>query len=114
MDYSAIIAKYWFQHAVTVTRPGKSNALGQSSPAAVHKVKAAVDAAAQVVTDAQGQEVTASAVLQWSAGAVLPAPGWTVTLPEEFGLKPDRTVITAQRVTTGTGLTPDYIEVTVK
>lgn len=114
MDASQIIARQWFRHPVVVTQPGTKNALGETKPGQKFQELAAVDAKAQKVTDQNGQEVTASAVVQWRADGPLPAVGWTVTLPAEFGLKPGRSVVTAQLVSSGTGMTPDYVEVTLK
>lgn len=113
-DASGLIAQVWFKHRVKVEQPGVRNALGVTTGGQTHEVLASVDAQARTVMDQQGQEVTAAATVQWHVDGVLPQPGWLVTLPAAFGLKPGRRVVTARRVTTGTGLTPDYVEVTVQ
>ncbi|WP_255567453.1 hypothetical protein [Corynebacterium sp. TAE3-ERU16] len=73
-----------------------------------------MNATATVVTDQYGEEVTASATLCWPVDGPLPDPGALVTLPSAFGLKPRREVIRARRSVSGTGMTPDHVEVNVK
>ena len=107
------IAAIWFNHEVQVHEPGGMSSRGPL-PGATHTVRAYVDASASTVVTAAGEEVTAAATLTWHVDDVLPKPGWTVTLPEAFGLKPNREVVTAARNMTGTGLTPDHIEVTIR
>ena len=107
------IAAIWFNHEVQVHEPGGVGSRGPF-PGAEHTVRAYVDASASTVVTAAGEEVTAAATLTWHVDDVLPKPGWTVTLPETFGLKPNREVVTAARNITGTGLTPDHIEVTIR
>lgn len=107
------LADIWFNHPVLVKEPGGYGSRGPI-PGSEHTVSASVNASAQVVTTSSGNEVTAAATLRWGVNGVLPKPGWTVTLDDSFGLKPDREVITARRVDSGTGLTPDYVEVTIK
>lgn len=112
--YADQIAGIWFRHPVIVVKPGQRDALGRTQPTARLEVNAAINAQAQTVTDRNGQEVTAAATLRWHVDGPLPEPGWKITLPDTFGLKPDRDVIVARRVDSGTGMTPDFVEVTVK
>ena len=109
-----LIARQWFTHTLTVHEPGKRNALGEVMRGTAHTVAASVDATARTVTDPNGREVVASAVCRWHVDDVLPQPGWTVDLPAHFGLKPGRTIITAKRAATGTGMTPDFVEVSLQ
>lgn len=113
-QYADQIAERWFRHPVTLVKPGVRDALGRPTGGATLEVHAAVDGLAQTVTDRNGQEVTASATLRWHVDGPLPDTGWKVTLPEWCGLKPDREVITARRVNSGTGMTPDFVEVTIR
>lgn len=114
MSPADMIAGHWFRHPVTLVKPGAKDAMGRVLGGATLEVRAAVDGQAQTVIDRNGQEVTAAATLRWHVTGPLPEPGWTVTLPESFGLKPARTVLTARRVDSGTGMTPDFVEVTVR
>lgn len=114
MTPAELLAKQWFVWPVTITAPGTRNALGQTTSPKSHEVKASVNASATQVLDTNGREVVASAVVHWATDGPLPQPGWLVTLPPEFGLKGGREVITARRVTSGTGLTPDHTEVVLR
>lgn len=113
-QYANLINDVWFRHPVTLVKPGARDALGRTTGETVLEVHAAVDGQAQTVTDRNGQEVTAAATLRWHVDGPLPETGWKVTLPGSFGLKPDRTVITARRVDSGTGMTPDFVEVSIR
>ena len=112
--YADKIDTIWFRHPVTLVKPGVRDALGRTAGETKLEVHAAVDGQAQTVTDRNGQEVTAAATLRWHADGPLPDAGWKVTLPEAFGLKPSREVVTARRVDSGTGMTPDFVEVTIR
>lgn len=112
--YTKQLASVWFQHDVVVAKPDGRNALGATTRGARFTVKAAVDAQARTVTDTNGKETVASATVRWSPEGPMPSPGWLVTLPAQFGLKPDRQVIVARHATTGTGLTPDFVEVVLQ
>lgn len=114
MNPADLIAGVWFKHPVVVEQPSSRDALGRTASATRFDVSAAVDGSNQKVTDRNGDETVASATLRWHVDGPLPQPGWKVTLPPEFGLKPAREVITARRVNSGTGMTPDFVEVAVR
>lgn len=114
MSVADTLAAFWFKWPITVTRPGTRNALGQTTKPETWTVDGSVNASTTQVLDQQGQEVVAAATVHWAVDGPLPQPGWKLTLPEVFGLKGDRTVVTARRVTSGTGLTPDHTEVIVR
>lgn len=113
MNPADTIAQIWFTHHVTLHEPGGRTAYGPR-PGKTHEVQAGIQAGAQKTITNDGEEVTASATLRWHIDGPLPKPGWAVDLPAEFGLKPGREVLTARRNTTGTGMTPDHVEVTIR
>lgn len=114
MSAADLIADVWFKHPVVVEQPSSRDAMGRTLSAARFDVSAAIDGSNQKVTDRNGDETVAAATLRWHVGGPLPQPGWKITLPAAFGLKPAREVITARRVNSGTDLTPDFVEVTVR
>lgn len=113
-QYAEQISNVWFRHPVTLVKPGSRDALGRTTGETRSEIHAAVDGQAQTVTDRNGQEVTAAATLRWHVDGPLPDTGWKITLPGTFGLKPNREIITARRVDSGTDMTPDFVEVTVR
>lgn len=103
----------WWQHDVLLRGEEVRTARGVTyGPPVV--VKASVNATSRVVTDHLGQEVTVAATVTWAHDGPLPDIGATITLPPVFGMKPDRQVVTARRATSGTGMTPDHVEVTLR
>lgn len=109
------LAKLWFTHEVIVQGEEKRTMRGvvRGEP---QTVLASINLKARRVARQgapAGEEVTVAGTLNWAVDGPLPSPGSTVTLPPEFGSKPERTVVTAQRAYTGTGLTPDHVEVTI-
>lgn len=103
----------WFIHSVELAGEERRTAGGVTYGPPV-KVMASVNAQSRVVTDQLGQEVTVAATVTWAADGPLPAIGSKITLPPMFGMKPDRAVVTARRAVSGTGLTPDHVEVTLR
>lgn len=114
MSVADTLAGFWFTWPVTVTKPGARNAIGQTTNPESWRVNASVNASTTQVVDANGVEVVAAATVHWGVDGPLPQPGWLVTVPDVFGLKGERTVITARRVVSGTGMTPDHTEVIVR
>lgn len=110
---AAALERMWFRHMVEVQEPEGRTAFGTVMGRSV-TVNSGVEATARVVVNNEGREVTAAATLRWAPDGPLPAPGWKITLPPEFGLKPERQVITARLNATNTGLTPDHVEVTIQ
>lgn len=109
------LAALWFTHTVQLQGEERRTLRGvvKSEP---QTVLASINMQARRVTRdgaPAGEEVTVSGTLNWCVDGPLPAVGSTVTLPEEFGAKTERTVVTARRAYTGTGLTPDHVEVTI-
>lgn len=103
----------WWIHAVELQGEEKRTATGVVfGPPTI--VMGSVDAGSRVVTDALGVEVTVAATVKWAVDGPLPKIGTKITLPTIFGMKPGREVITAKRAVSGTGLTPDHVEVTVR
>lgn len=111
--YADALAGLWFVHPVILHGTEVMTAYGPKKGPPMEE-KASIRAEARTVTNAQGEEVVAAATIHWRAAGALPKPGDRIDLPAEFGLEPDREVVTARRVTSGTGLTPDHVEVTVK
>lgn len=103
----------WFIHSVELAGEERRTAGGVTYGPPI-RVMGSVNAQARVVTDQHGEEVTVAATVTWAADGPLPAIGSKVTLPPMFGMKPDRTVITARRAVSGTSMTPDHVEVTLR
>ncbi|MFR9826891.1 hypothetical protein ACL1CN_10545 [Corynebacterium striatum] len=111
---SDTLARLWFRHKVTVQGEEIRTARGVTyGPERV--VMASINMQTRKVQTGvgQGEEVTVSGTLNWEIDGPLPAINSVVTLPEEFGSKTQRKVVTARRAYTGTGLTPDHVEVTI-
>lgn len=113
MGAREVIEALWFRYPVTVTGRGVRTAMGVK-PGEATTVMASVNATARTVTAPDGEEIVTSATVLWGVDKVLPKTGDLVDLPPEFSIPPARTVVTARRVTTGTGMTPDHVEVTIK
>lgn len=113
MTLADMLASIWFNHEVTISGEEVRTAFGVTRGPDT-TVMADVDAAARKVTDQYGQDVLAAATITWHVDGPLPKPGALVTVPDMFGLEPEREVITARRDVSGTGMTPDHVEVTVK
>ena len=64
------------------------------------------------VTSGSGMRCNSKAKKSEPCGP-LPEPGDVLTLPDDFGAKPQRKVVSARRAYSGTGLTPDHVEVTI-
>lgn len=107
------LARVWFKHPVTihgqVIRTGMGVNVGPSQ-----EELASVSATSRTVTAPNGEEVTVGATIHWRVDGPLPKPGSLVTVPEQFGLDPEREVVTARRVDSGNGLTPGHVEVTLR
>lgn len=103
----------WFTHEVTLSgeeiRTARGVTRGEPST-----IRASINAASTKVMATNGEEVVASATICWAARDGVPAVGQKLTLPDEFGLKGERDVVTARLAHSGTGLTPDHVEVTIK
>lgn len=112
-QFADAFAALWFNHEVMLLGVEKMTSRGPvSSPPT--PVMASVEAQARTVTNAQGEEVTVAGTIKWSAEGPMPKVGDKLDLPPQFGMNPGREVITARLASTGTGLTPDHIEVTIK
>ena len=111
---SDTLARLWFRHEVKLQGEEMRTARGVTY-GPEQTVMASVNMQTRVVQSGvgHGEEVTVAGTLNWGVEGPLPAIGSTVTIPEEFGAKPQRKVVTARRAYTGTGLTPDHVEVTV-
>lgn len=111
--YADAHAALWYVHPVEIQGTERMTAYGpkQSPPVPVN---ASIRAEARTVTNARGQEVIAAATVKWHIDGPLPEPGDLIDLPAQFGLAPGREVVTARRALSGTDLTPDHVEVTVK
>ena len=107
----AIRDRFWV-HPITVTEPGHRTAMG-TKPGVEHTVNGSIKLTNQVVTDQHGQNVTVTGVAHWAANGPLPTEDWTITLPPEFGVRPNLQVVTARRALNG-GIAPEYTEVTFK
>lgn len=103
----------WFTHEVELSGVEVRTARGvtRGDPTTI---KASVNAASTKVTATSGEEVVAAATVCWSMREGVPEVGRKLTLPPAFGLKGERDIITARLAYSGTGLTPDHVEVTVK
>ena len=113
MDAAALRSQMWDRHEIVLQAPGKRTAMGVT-PGPTLTVRGSINATARQIIDQHGNEVTAGATLRWHPDGPRPDVGWKVTLPELFGVKPDREVITCRVVDSGTGLTPSHVEVTVR
>lgn len=111
--YADAHAALWYVHPVTVRGTEIMTAYGPKTSPPKH-VKASIRAEARTVTTTHGEEVVAAATVKWHIDGPLPEPGDLIDVPEEFGLAPGREVVTARRALSGTGLTPDHVEVTIK
>lgn len=108
-----LLANMWYRHEIWLAGEDKRTGLGiiKGEPTLV---MADVDASSRVVTDQTGEEVTVAATVTWHPDGPKPKIGQTLTLPDEFGMKPNREIITVKVAHSGTGWTPDHVEVTVK
>ncbi|APT87383.1 hypothetical protein CFLV_09435 [Corynebacterium flavescens] len=109
------LATLWFTHEVELQGEEIRTARGVTyGPPTV--VKASINMQSRTVaggSDIQN-EVVVAGTLNWSADGPIPAVGSVVTLPAKFGAKRQREVVTARLADTGTGLTPDHVEVTIQ
>lgn len=113
MDAAKIRARMWDRHEIVLEAQEVRSGFGVTRHPPV-TVMGSVSATARQVTDQNGNEVTVSATVRWHPSGPLPKVGALVTLPERFGLKPKREVVTARLVDSGTGLTPAHVEVTLR
>lgn len=111
--YAKMRSKIWDRHIITLkgreTRTAYGTVYGEPT-----LVKASVSVTERQVVTQSGEDTTVAATIKWAVDGPLPAIGDKLSLPDYFGMKPDRTVITSRRVMSGTGLTPDHVEVTVR
>ena len=108
-----LLAEVWYQHKVLLAGEDKRTAAG-IIPGEPTEIMADVDVSSRVVADQYGQEVTVAATVTWHPSGPLPQIGQKITLPDEFGMKPNREIITVKHAHSGTNLTPDHIEVTLR
>ena len=113
MNPADLIAELWYVTEIQLDGQTRRTSTGiiRGAPTAV---KASVSAGSRMVTNQYGEEVLASATVKWHVDGPLPSLTDTITLPDDYGLAPSREIITARRVRSGTGLTPDHVEVTLK
>lgn len=114
--YADQLAEIWFTHWVEV-HPLPTRTIRGVQPGRPTMVKASIRMEQHTVTvgsTAQGEEVLANGTLHWRADGVVPKVGQTVLLPPEFGEQREREVIAARVVYSGTGLTPDHVEVKIR
>nr|DAQ58401.1 MAG TPA: hypothetical protein [Caudoviricetes sp.] len=112
-QYSKQLDRLWYKHFVEVSGEVQRTAFGVKR-GQVTMMKASINTETRTVSNEHGDEVTVAATVKWRADGILPKPGQTVTLPEEFGVPGAREIVTAKRAYSGTGLTPDHVEVTLK
>ena len=108
-----MLAAIWYNHRVLLAGEDRRTAFG-IIPGEPTEVMADVDVSSRVVTDQYGQEVTVAATVTWHPDGPRPEIGQKITLPDEFGMKPDRQIVTVKHAHSGNGLTPDHIEVTLQ
>lgn len=111
--YSEQLSSLWDKHEVTLHGQERRTTRGVI-PGQDTTVMASVNAGARTVRDAQGNEVVASATVRWRGDGPLPEVESHVSLPDYFGIKGRRKVITSQRIISNTSLTPDRVEVTLQ
>lgn len=110
--YADIRSRLWDRHDIILEGKATRTAFGTThAPPIV--VRGSVQVAARTVKNEHGEDEVVAATLRWHPDGPLPNIGDLVTLPEYFGVKPSRRVVTVGRAITGTGLTPDHVEVTV-
>lgn len=111
--YAHLRSKIWDTHEIIIKGEEKRTAVGVTyAPPTI--VKGSISVRERTVTGAHGEDVLVAATLRWASDGPVPKIGAKITLPGYFGMKPDREVITSGLVLSGTGLTPDHVEVTVK
>lgn len=113
MTLTDLLADMWFNHQVTISGEETRTAFGVIRGPDTH-VMADVDATARMVTDRNGTDIMVAGTVTWHVDGPLPKIGALITVPDMFGLDPERQVITAQRAVSGNGMTPDHVEVTIK
>lgn len=111
--YADMLAARWYNHTVLLAGEEKRTGIGIIKGEPV-EVKADVDATTRVVATESGEETTIAATVTWHRDGPVPKTGQTLTLPDQFGFRPDRQIVTVRVQDSGTGLTPDHIEVTVR
>lgn len=112
-DATDLLSQIWDNHEITLEGVQKRTTFGVTTTPA-RTVMGSVKAGARVVMNQAGEDVIVMATVRWRGDGPLPSPGDRITLPPQFGLKPGREVVTAQRIDSGTGLTPTRVEVTLK
>lgn len=109
---SDTLRNLWFRHDVQLqgeeirTMRGTTFKPGET-------VKASINMESHRALNQHGEEVLAAGTINWDVDGPLPEPGDVLTLPDDFGAKPQRKVVSARRAYSGTGLTPDHVEVTI-
>ncbi|APT92892.1 hypothetical protein CPHO_08335 [Corynebacterium phocae] len=111
--FAKLRSRIWDTHSVLVEGETKRSAFGTTHGNAT-EVKASVTVSERVVKDLHGNDVLVAATIRWAPSGPIPHVGDKITLPEYFPVKGRREVITSGLVVSGTGLTPDHVEVTVK
>lgn len=113
MDIAGMRSKMWDRHDIILegTEERGTFSVVRTPPVTV---RGSVNVTNRQVVDQNGKEVTVTATLRWHPDGPRPKIGALVTLPDYFGVKPHREVITTRVVDSGTGMTPAHVEVTVR
>lgn len=109
------LADLWFTHDVILHGQVRHTARGVLRGKDMH-LKASINMESRTIPSGiqGGEEVTINGVVNWEVDGPLPEPGATLTLPSWVGSKTTREVVSAKRAYSGTGLTPDHVEVMIR
>lgn len=102
----------WFRHEVQLQGEAIRTMRGTTFKPG-ETVKASINMENRRTLNQHGEEIVAAGTINWDIDGPLPKPGDVLTLPDDFGAKAQREVVSARRAYTGTGLTPDHVEVTI-
>lgn len=109
------LADLWFTHDVVlhsqVKRTARGVERGPDTP-----LKASINMESRTIPSGLpgGEETVINGTVNWEVDGPLPEPGATLTLPSWVGSKTTREVVSAKRAYSGTGLTPDHVEVMIR
>ncbi|CAB0549806.1 hypothetical protein ACQQ7I_05120 [Corynebacterium diphtheriae] len=108
------IERIFFIHPVTVHGVGGRTATGRK-PGTDRVIKASINAENRVIAMPvpDGTEVVCSATICWATRDGIPDLAEKITLPEEFGLKGERRILSAQ-MCVGTDQTPNHVKVMIE